>query len=79
MQINEPVRNEKYRSEAFFLVEHRHNNPIASLDYARVNKSILYLTMHKQKAPINMLVCSKTQHVEGFTHKEITSDILGRR
>ena len=38
---------------------------------ARVNKLIIYVTMYKQKAPINMLSCSKapkTQKKCGYIH-----------
>ena len=47
------------KSDAVAEVKHRHSNPFASLQYARVNKSIIYITMHKQKAPINVLPHSK--------------------
>ena len=63
-------------TDAVSKVKHRCNNPVTSLEYACVNKSILYVTTHKRKAPINMLSRSKTpkpQQVEGFTHMRITS------
>ena len=40
-------------------MEHRHDNPVESFKCARVNKSIRYDTMHKQKAPIIILSCNK--------------------
>ena len=43
----------------FSKVKHRHGNPVASFECALVNKSIIYVTMHKQTAPINMLFRSK--------------------
>ena len=36
-------------------MEHRHDNPVASFERARVNMSIVYVTMGKLKAPINIL------------------------
>ena len=53
--------------DAFSDEEHRHKNPVASIDYALINKSIIYFTTHKRKAPINMLSRSKapkTQQLE---------------
>ena len=46
--------------DAFYKVKHRHYNPVASLEYARVKMSIIYFMMHTQAAPINMLSHSKT-------------------
>ena len=40
-------------------MEHKHESAVVSLDYASINKSTIYVTMHKRKAPINMLSCSK--------------------
>ena len=62
-------------SDAFSKVEHKHENPVASLDYARIIKSIMYLyvTMHKQNAPINILHRSKapkTQKLSIFNIRE---------
>ena len=39
--------------DAFSEVEHKHNNPVASLEYARVSKSIIYVTKstHQQAVP----------------------------
>ena len=54
-------------------------NEAASLEYAHINKSIIYATMHEQKALINMLSRSKrpkAQQVEGFTHIRITSNYV---
>ena len=65
--------------DAFYKVKHRHYNPVASLEYARVNMSIIYVMMHKLTAPINMLSHSKTpktQRVEGFTHTRKASDFF---
>ena len=46
-------------SDGFSKVDLRHNNPIASLDKANVNKYILYVAKHERKPPINMLPRSK--------------------
>ena len=42
-------------------MEHRHNNTVANFECVRVNKSI---TMHEQKAPINMLFRSKAHKTQ---------------
>ena len=52
----------------------QHENSVACVDYARANKSIIYLTMRKGKRPINMLFSSKapkTQQVEHCQHFRI--------
>ena len=44
----------------------------------QVNKSIVYVTTHEWKAPINKLSRSnkpKIQQVEGFAYVRITSDL----
>ena len=55
---------------------HRHDNLVVNLKYERVDKSIIYVVMHKLKASINMLSRSKTQQLEGFTNIRMTSDFL---
>ena len=35
----------------FSEIEHRHNNPAARFECVLINKSIIYVTMHKQNAP----------------------------
>ena len=59
-------------------MERGHDTPVASLEYACTSKSVLSVTMHERKVPINMLCCSKVPkaQVEGFTHLIITSNIL---
>ena len=74
MNINETAKETKKRR--FFRGGHRHDNLVASFEYARVNKSIIYVTMHERKAPINNLSRRKTQQIETFTHMRITSDFL---
>ena len=57
--------------DAFYEVEHEHENPVAGFDYARINESIIHFIMFKRKAPINMLYRSeatKTQQVEHCQH-----------
>ena len=63
-------------NDVFFEVEHIHDNAVASPKYARATKSIIYVTMHERKAPINNLSRRKTQQIETFTHMRITSDFL---
>ena len=46
-------------NDAVSEVKHRHGNSVARLQCVRVNKLIIYITMHKQKAPIYMLSHSK--------------------
>ena len=48
----------------FSKVKHRHNNVVLSFVCARVKKSIINVTMHKQKAPINMLSRSKAPKIQ---------------
>ena len=62
--------------DAFYEVEHEHENPVAGFDYARINESIIHFIMFKRKAPINMLYRSeatKTQQVELCQHPKNTS------
>ena len=40
------------KSEAVSEVKHRHGNSAANLKCARVNKSIIYIIVRKEKAPI---------------------------
>ena len=59
-------------------VEYKHENPIASLDYALVNKSII-VTTREQKSPINLLRRSKApkeQQIEHCQHLRKTSDFF---
>ena len=52
-------------------IKNRHDDLVASVEYARVNESIIYATTHEEKSLINVLSSSKTpkmQQVEGFTH-----------
>ena len=68
-------------SDTVFKVKYRHGNSVASLQYTRVNKSIIFITMRKRKAPINMLSCSKVskaQQVAGYKHFEKQEDLLER-
>ena len=52
---------------AFLEVKHKHDDdPVASLDYAHVTKSIIYATMKLEKSAIRKLSRRKTQHVERF-------------
>ena len=53
MQINKAARNKE--SYAVAEAQNKHGNSFASREYAHLNKSIIYITSHKQKAPINML------------------------
>ena len=67
------------KSDAVSEVEHRHGNSVASLQYAHVNKSITYNTMHKRKTPINMLSrgeAPKTQQNMGYKNKRQTSEVF---
>ena len=64
----------------------RHDNPVVSIECARVKKSIIYVTVRKQKTPIYILSCSKapkTQQIAVTTIREKPEDffnvIHGRR
>ena len=50
----------------FFEVEHRYDNQDESFERARVNKAIIYVTMHKRKAPITILPSSKVLETQQF-------------
>ena len=39
-------------SDVFSELEYWHENIVASFTYALIDKSIMYITTHKQKAPI---------------------------
>ena len=78
MQINKRSKTKKTEKRDAFSseVEHWHNNLVASFQYPRINKRIIYITTHEQKAPINMLSRSKTpklQQVRNFMRMRITS------
>ena len=49
--IRRQTRKKTEDSDTFSKVEGRHVNPEASLEYARGNKSIIYVTAHEQKTP----------------------------
>ena len=71
MQINKTVNNEKNRrSEVFLEVEHKHDNPVASLDYACVNKSMIYVTKWWVQTPKAL----KIQQFEHSQYPRIASD-----
>ena len=53
MQKNKTMKNEKNPKTTTFS-EVRHDNPVSSFKCAHVNKLIIYVRMHKQKAPIKM-------------------------
>ena len=71
-QINKTERNE---------AKHRLGNSFASLQYMRFGKSIIqiiYITMHKQKALVNLLSCSKApkrQKNQGYKYKRKASEL----
>ena len=48
--LSETIRNKKTEDiDAFFEVEHKHNNPFASLDHVHVNRSIIYVATQQVK------------------------------
>ena len=59
MTINKTIRNKE--SDAFPKVEHGPDNPVASLDYAHVHKSIthLYVTMRLAKRTHQQVILKK--------------------
>ena len=60
-------------------IEHRQGNSFASLQCARVDKSIIYVTTHNRKALINMLSCSKTSKTQPnavYRHKRKNSELF---
>ena len=77
------IRNKKKtpESDAFFDREHRLDNPIASLQCARVNESIIHVTPKSEKHPSTCYSkqTPKTQQVESFMSIKITSDFCSSR
>ena len=71
IQRNKALRNEENRND-FSGVKHRHDNPVASFDCALVNKSIVYITVRKQKAPSTC--CLAAKHPK---HNKLWSQTLG--
>ena len=81
MQLNETIRNKEKRRQWCLLKWNKDmTNPVPSLNYAPVNKFIIYVTIYEQKTAINKLSRSKTPktQVEGFTHMRIASDLFSR-
>ena len=63
MQRNKARRNKENRNKkTFSKVRHRYDNPVACLDCARVRKSIIYVTMCKQKQKPPSPRCSAAKH-----------------
>ena len=73
---------EKWKSDisgAVSKVKHRHSDLVANFQCASINKSTMYVTMHKRKAPINTLSRSKApkrQLVAGYKHSSKTSGLF---
>ena len=76
VQINKTIKNNKTEESGVISeVEYEHDNPDVSLDYASVNKSILYFD--DCKAPIDTHL--KTQQVEHWEHTRKICDIFSRQ
>ena len=63
-------------SDAVSKVKHGHNDSVTSLKYACVNKSIIYIIMHKEKTPIYKVSHSKalkTMQICSYRHARKTS------
>ena len=63
-------------SDAVAEVKHRHGNSVASLKRAHANKSIIYLIMLNEKAPVYKLShrkAPKTQQICPYRHARKTS------
>ena len=58
------TRNEE--SDADSEVKHRHGNSVASLQYTRVDKLIIYITIHKQKHSFTSYPTAKHQNTANF-------------
>ena len=65
-------------SGAFSKVEHKHDNPVTSLDYAHVNKSIIYVTTRLAKSTHQQVIMQKkkTPQIKHFPHLKQISDSL---
>ena len=72
-------REEAWKKWHCFQVEHRHGNSAASLKRARVTKSITYIIMRKEKAPIyksSRSKVSKTQQICHYRYVRKTSGLF---
>ena len=79
LKFHSYINSRKFKKVTlFFKMERGHDTPVASLECAHASKSIISVTMHERKVPVNVICCSKTPkaQVEGFTHLIITSNIL---
>ena len=73
MQLKKTIKNEKKTedSDAFSEANHKHDDPVASFDYAHVHKSIIYVTIQLAKITHQLyLRRSKTQQVVRFHASE---------
>ena len=52
-------------------MEHGHDNPVASFENARVNKSNIYVTTHEGKAPVNAANTQNTESQEYLKAKTV--------
>ena len=60
-------------------VKHRHDNSVATHKCAHANKSIIYILLCKEKAPIYKLSCSiasKTPQICHYKHERKTSRLF---
>ena len=70
-QNNTMAHKETWKSDTVSEVKHRHSNSAPSLKRARVIKSIIYIIMRKEKAPIyksSRSKASKTQQICRHRH-----------
>ena len=62
-------------TDAVFEVKHRHGNSVACFNCTHFNKSIIYVIMRKEKAPIFAVSRSrtlKTQRIHHYKHARKT-------
>ena len=48
-------------NDTFSEMDYKHDNPLTSIDYARVNKSIIYVTTRKRKTDEQVTPQENTQ------------------
>ena len=79
MQLKNTIKYEKKTedSDAFSEVNHKHDDPVVSLDYAHDHMSNIYVTIQLAKSTHQLyLLRSKIQQVGGFTHLRKDSDVF---
>ena len=75
MQRNKAIETKKkLKTETTFSeVKHSHDKPVASFECSHAKKSIIYVTMRKLKAPVNISRSKPKRKKCGYRHTRKTS------